>query len=401
MASFDEADPATHALSCQRGAFSLPDGAHYLNCAYMSPLSRAVEDAGVEGMKRKRMPTRIRPDDFFTESDLVRRRFAQLIGASDPQRIAIMPAVSYGIATVAQNLTLRASQTIVLVEEQFPSNVYAWHRLADASGAAIRVVPAPDHVPRGAQWNERILEAIDESTGLVAIAPVHWADGTRFDLAAIGERARAVGAAFVVDGTQSVGALPFDIDTVRPDALVCATYKWLLGPYGMALAYFGPRFDDGVPLEETWLGRRDSDDFSGLTEYESAYQSGMARYDMGQRSNPVLLPMTATALKLVLAWRPERIQAYCARLTKRLIATTSSMGLRVEDAAWRGAHLFGLRLPAGGSTHALQSLLAERGVSVSVRGSAVRVAPNVYNTSGDIAALLDVLEQYRASAHGA
>jgi selenocysteine lyase/cysteine desulfurase len=169
----------------------------------------------------------------------------------------------------------------------------------------------------------------------------------------------------------------------------------------MALAYLGPRFDDGVPLEETWLGRRDSDDFSGLTEYESAYQSGMARYDMGQRSNPVLLPMTATALKLVLAWRPERIQAYCARLTKRLIATTSSMGLRVEDAAWRGAHLFGLRLPAGGSTHALQSLLAERGVSVSVRGSAVRVAPNVYNAPGDIAALLDVLEQYRASAHGA
>ena len=227
--SSSAADPMANALSCQREAFSLPDGEHYLNCAYMSPLPRAVEAAGIDGVQRKRLPTRIRPDDFFSESDQVRARFAQLIGASDPQRIAIMPAVSYGIATVAQNVSLRAGQNIVLVEEQFPSNVYAWHRLADASGAEIRVVSAPETVPRGAQWNERLLDAIDDTTGLVAVAPVHWADGTRFDLEAIGERARAVGAVFVVDGTQSVGALPFDVQSVRPDALVCATYKWLVG----------------------------------------------------------------------------------------------------------------------------------------------------------------------------
>lgn len=399
--SSSDAKPSATALSCQRAAFSLPDGAHYLNCAYMSPLPRAVEAAGVEGMQRKRLPTRIQPEDFFTESDRVRRGFAKLIGASDARRIAIMPAVSYGMATVAQNLTLHAGQNIVQVEEQFPSNVYAWHRLADEVGAEIRVVSAPETFPRGASWNERILNAIDASTGLVAVAPVHWADGTRFDLESIGERARDVGAAFVVDGTQSVGALPFDVDTVRPDALVCATYKWLFGPYGMALAYLGPRFDDGVPLEETWLGRRDSDDFSGLTEYESAYQPGMARYDMGQRSNPVLLPMTAAALELVLEWRPERIQAYCARLTKRLIDAAPSMGLRVEDTAWRGAHLFGLRLPDGASTHELKALLAEQDIAVSVRGSALRVAPNVYNTSGDIEALVEVLERHDTVARGA
>ena len=318
----------------------------------------------------------------------------------DPQRIAIMPAVSYGVATIAQNLTLHADQNIVLVEEQFPSNVYAWHRLADESGAEIRVVPAPDEIPRGTRWNEGVLEAIDDATGLVAIAPVHWADGTRFDLEAIGERARDVEAAFVIDGTQSVGALPFDVGTVRPDALLCAAYKWLMGPYGMALAYLGPRFADGVPLEETWLGRRDSDDFSGLTEYESAYQPGMARYDMGQRSNPILLPMTAAALELVLEWRPERIQAYCAHLTAPLMEAVPAMGMQVEDAAWRGAHLFGVRLPTGASTQELQAMLAERDIAVSVRGSAIRIAPHVYNTPDDIAALVDVLEEYQSAAHG-
>jgi selenocysteine lyase/cysteine desulfurase len=204
-----------------------------------------------------------------------------------------------------------------------------------------------------------------------------------------------------VDGTQSVGALPFDVETVRPDAVVCAAYKWLFGPYGLALAYFGPRFDDGVPLEETWLGRRRSEDFSGLTEYESAYQPGVARYDVGQRSNPILLPMAAAALKLVLAWRPQRIQAYCTRLTARLIETVQSLGMRVEAATWRGAHLFGVRLPAGASTKALQAMLTERDITVSVRGTAIRIAPNVYNTPADIAALVDVLERYQSSAHRA
>lgn len=388
-------------LSCQRDAFLLPKDEHYLNCAYMSPLPRRAETVGIRGMRRKRVPHRIRPRDFFEESDRVRTLFARLIGAPDPERVAIMPAVSYGMATIAQNLSLRAGQNVVVVGEQFPSNVYAWRRLAKETGAAIRTVPAPDGPGRGARWNDRVLDAIDDATGLVAAAPVHWADGTRFDLDAIGRRARDVGAAFVVDGTQSVGALPFDVMAVRPDALVCAAYKWLFGPYGIALAYLGPRFDEGQPLEETWIGRRGSEDFGGSIEYEDAYQPGAARYDMGERSNPILLPMTATGLELVLDWGPVRIQAYCEQLTAGLVETAQSLGLQVEALTWRGAHLFGLRLPAGASNKALQAALAERQINVSVRGSAIRIAPNVYNDEADIAALADVLQQALSSAHTA
>jgi selenocysteine lyase/cysteine desulfurase len=388
-------------LSCQRAAFALPPNEHYLNCAYMSPLPRRVEAAGIHGVRRKRVPHRIRPRDFFEESDRVRQLFARLIGAPEAERIALMPAVSYGMATVAQNLALGPGQNVVMVEEQFPSNVYAWHRLADDTGAEIRIVPAPEGPNRGARWNERMLEAIDNATGLVTAAPVHWADGTRFDLEAIGRRARDVGAAFVVDGTQSVGALPFDVEQVRPDALVCAAYKWLLGPYGIALAYLGPRFDDGQPLEETWIGRRGSEDFGGLIEYEDAYQLGAARYDMGERSNPILLPMVATALEMVLEWDPARIQTYCEHLTADPVETVRSLGLQVEEAAWRGAHLFGVRLPAGVSTEALQAALTERQVNVSVRGSAIRIAPNVYNNAADVDALVAVLQKTLPSARTA
>ena len=117
-----------------------------------------------------------------------------------------------------------------------------------------------------------------------------------FELAEIGARCREVGAALVVDGTQSVGAMPFDWDAIQPDALVCAGYKWLLGGYGMGVMVLGDRFADGQPLEENWIGRAGSDNFSGLTSYEDAYAPGAVRFDVGERSNPILVPMLAAGI---------------------------------------------------------------------------------------------------------
>src|SRR5690606_2334173 len=122
----------------------------------------------------------------------------------DPHSVALIPSVSYGMAIVARNTRVESGQNIAMLHEQLPSHVYAWRRLAAASGAELRTVTPPAGVPRGEEWNARILEAIDERTALVATPNVHWTDGTRFDLEAIGARTREVGAAFVVDGTQSV-----------------------------------------------------------------------------------------------------------------------------------------------------------------------------------------------------
>lgn len=379
-------------LRCQKEKFSLPPEVHYLNGAYMSPLLKSVEAAGLAGVRRKRNPAAIAAADFFTESDEVRRLFARLVGAADPQRVALIPAVSYGMGIVARNTALEAGQTIVVAAEQFPSHVYPWQRLAEAAGATVRTVaPPPGAKRRGEAWNAQLLAAIDERAALVALPHVHWADGTRFDLEAIGAEARAVGAALVVDGTQSVGALPFDVQRIQPDALVCAGYKWLLGPYAIGAAYFGPRYDGGVPLEENWINRAGSEDFGGLVSYRDAYQPGALRYDVGERSNPILLPMLAAALRQVLAWTPAGIQAYCRALTRPLADEARSLGYAVEDEAWRGSHLFGLRLPLGADQEAVQAALEKRGVVASVRGTALRISPHVYNDATDIEALLGAL----------
>lgn len=380
-------------LSCQKSRFALPDDEHYLNCAYMSPLSTAVEAAGVAGVARKRVPSRLTPADFFTESARARELFARLINAPDPARVAIIPAASYGLAVAARNLPVAAGQNIVVTHEQFPANVHAWRKVAGAGpGVELRTVRPPDAPEgRGREWNARLLDAIDTRTAVVALGHVHWTDGTKFDLQAIGRRAREVGAALVVDGTQSVGALPFDTAAIQPDALVCATYKWLMGPYSLGFAYLGPRFDGGEPLEETWIGRAGSENFKDLVNYRDDYQPGAARYDVGERTNFALMPMAIAALEQVLEWQPARIQDYCAALTGDLMTQVGALGYQVEDAAWRGAHLFGLRAPAGADITAVGDRLRAHKVHVSLRGSAIRVAPHVYNDRRDIDALVAAL----------
>lgn len=377
--------------SCQRDLVHLPDGLHYLNCAYMAPLLKSVEAAGIAALARRRDPTSITASDFFTGADRARALFAELVGG-DAARVAVIPGVSYGMATIAKNLRLRGGQNVVVAHGQFPSNVYGWRRRCDETGATLRTVAPPETAEgRGREWNARLLEAIDGDTALVTLGNVYWADGTRFDLEAIGERAREVGAMLVVDGSQSIGALPFDLRGVRPDALVCASYKWLFGPYGLSLAWYGERFDGAEPLEETWLGRRGSEDFARLVEYDDEYQPGAARFDMAQRSSFVLMPMLIAALEQVLAWGPANVQAYAGELARGLIDEARALGYWIEDEAWRGAHLFGIRLPAGADPARLQAALRERRVSVSQRGDAVRVAAHLYNTPDDVAALAEAL----------
>ena len=381
------------ALACQKSRFALDEGAHFLNCAYLGPLPRSVAEAGMEGIRRKCSPTPFPSEEFFTDCDRARDRFGRLVNAP-PERIALAPSASYGIEVAARNLPLAPGQNIVVLGEQFPSNVYAWRRRAEAHGCDVRTVDRPGPPPSAELWNERLLEAIEPDTAVVSLPHCHWTDGTRIDLEAAGRRAREVGAALVIDGSQSIGAVPFDVERIRPDALITVGYKWLLGPYSTAFGYYGPRFDGGTPLEETWISRRGSEDFQGLVDYTDEYREGAARYDVGQTSNFILIPMLIEALDLILDWDPARILDYCRALLSGLADELRVRGWAIEDDAWRTGNILGVRLPAGCDLAEVEARLDEARVYASLRGDALRVSPNVYNEPRDIDALRRVLAIY-------
>ncbi len=380
-------------MTSQKHLFDLEPDVHYLNCAYMSPISKAVAAAGVEGVNRKMRPYSITPNDFFADVDRLKTLFAKLVNAEERDRIALIPSVSYGIAVVSKNLKTHKGQNIVVTEGQFPSNVYAWRELAKERDLVLNTVPYPIEMTdgRGKTWNERILESIDNQTVIVALGHVHWANGTLFNLKKISKRCREVGAILVVDGTQSVGALSIDVQEMGIDALICGGYKTLMGAYSLSYAYLGSYFDGGKPLEETWTARRDSQNFSDLLNYKDEYHPLSIRYDMGEKSNFIAVPMGIVALSEILERGVDNIQNYSKQLTIKAINKWCDAGCWVEQAKYRSHHLFGLQLPAHISTDSLLLKLKENNVLVSVRGNFVRISTNVFNEEADVAALTEVL----------
>lgn len=374
-------------MQSQRHLFDIPDDADYLNCAFTSPLLTAAAAAGCAAVSMKRTPWKISPDHFLDPPETPRKLFADIIGASVDD-IALVPAVSYGVATAVKHLKPAAGKHIIVLEDQFPSHVYSWRCAAQRSGAEIVTVPRPEDD----DWTSAVLARLNEKTAVAALPHCHWTDGSRVDLARVGEACRAVGAALVVDGTQSVGAMPFDVQTIQPDYLICSGHKWLLGPYSYSYMYVARHRQHGEPLEENWLNRRDSRDFTKLTCYCDDYRVGARRFDVGEMSNFFLTPIAAEALSQILSWGVENIAAHIKTLTEAVAEKAETMDATTPHSEHRSPHLIGLRLPTQPPDD-ITKRLAARGVYVSRRASTIRIAPHVYNSPDDIERFFDVLKE--------
>jgi selenocysteine lyase/cysteine desulfurase len=374
-------------LEPRRGLFEVPEDVAYLNCAYMSPQMRTVREAGERALARRSRPWEIGPEDFFEESEEARNLFARLVGG-DAEGVALIPAVSYGMAVAAKNVPVGEGQSIVVLADQFPSNVYPWRELAKKRNARLVTVPRPaDH-----DWTTAVLEYVDESVAVVAAPNCHWTDGSLVDLVRVGERAREVGAALVVDGIQSVGARPMDVRAARPDFLVVSSYKWLLGPYGVGFVWVGERFRGGEPVEHNWINRSGSRDFARLVDYRDDFAPGARRYDSGERSNFILLPMAVAALNQILDWSVENIEETLRELTGFVEEGAAKRDIEAIPEKRRAAHMIGLKLPTG-APHDLAARLAQENVYVSVRGESLRVAPHLHNDERDVERLFKALER--------
>ncbi|HYE26637.1 MAG TPA: aminotransferase class V-fold PLP-dependent enzyme [Allosphingosinicella sp.] len=370
-------------IGCQRALFDIPEGVAYFDCAKMSPLSRLAISAGRRGLERKAHPWDIRAEHFFDESESVRALFARLIGTSADD-VAIVPSVSYAMATVMANVPVAAGQKIVTLAEDFPSGILASRALAARAEARLATVARPVE----GDWTAAILEAIDGATALVVAPHTHWVCGTMIDVEAVGRRCRSVGAMLVLDTTQSCGALPLDLAAVDPDYLVATSYKWLLGPYSLGFLYVAPRHQQGRPLEEAWIVRRNAHDFRSLSDYEDDFAPGARRFDMGERANFALLPAAAAAIGQLLDWGVADIAETLGATTGALEARLAERGLTAQPD--RAPHFLSVRFPDG-PPERIEERLAAADVHVSLRGEWMRITPHLYNDEADAERLFSTL----------
>ncbi len=377
-------------IKCQKHLFNLDPNEYYLNCAYKSPLLKKGELLAINAIKKERNPSYLKPNNYFEISEEIRTEFSKII-KSHKNEVAIMPSSSYGFANVFNNIRTYGNKAIV-VENEFPSGYFSVKKWCSENNIQLEVIERKKLSAE--DWNKKIIESIDSSTSVVLISSIHWTNGTKFDLKEIGEKCKINNTYFIVDGTQSVGAMSIDVKDFKIDALICAGYKWLFGPYSMALGYFSEKFYNGTPIEESWMNRTNAQDFSNLTEYDSKYKPMAGRYNVGETTNFILSPIMLNGLKQINSWGINNIDSYCKNLSKIVISELSPLGVVFENENFFTSHLFSLGLPNHLNLLSFKKILEEKKIRVSVRGTNLRVSINVFNDENDINKLVETVKEF-------
>jgi kynureninase len=316
---------------------------------------------------------------------------APLIGAGAGE-VAMLPNVTTAQASVLSALRYDGPRdTIVMTGLDFPSVRYVYDALAARLGARIVVVPGDDGSSEAVS-TERLLEAIDERTRLVAVSHVLFRSAYVLDANAICRRAHEVGALVSLDAFHSVGVIPVDVKESGVDFLAGGVLKWLCGGPGGAFLYVSPRVRDELePAFTGWQAHARPFAFEG----EMDYARGAWRWLNGTPAVPALYAATEGP-RLVREAGVREIRAKSLRQTTRLIELADERGFSVRaprDPARRGGTV-AFDVPHG---YEVSRALLARDILVDYRPDAgIRIAPHFYTSDAElemaIAAMQEILE---------
>jgi selenocysteine lyase/cysteine desulfurase len=368
-------------LSSQRALFDIPRHICYLNAASYSPLPLRTLEAARAAVGRKGTPWTLEAGFANAQHERARTAAARLIHA-EPSDIALIPSISYGVATAAKLLTPGRGTRVLVLENDHSSPVLEWHARAEAQGFAVETVRQPDD----GDWTSAVLESIERTgaspVSLASISSVHWSDGGLIDVDKVGAALRRRGAAFLVDATHSTGVLTTDVKRLDPDFVIFPTYKWLLGPYGRAFLYVAKRHQGGIPLEQTASGRRNVRAENAVYFTDVSYVPDARRFDMGERDHFISMEMASIGMEMMADWGAAAIVQRLTMLTERIAQAVGGIGVRVPEPHLRAPHILSLAFK-GGMPAGLVEGLASEGVYVAPRLGRMRISPHVYNDEAD------------------
>jgi selenocysteine lyase/cysteine desulfurase len=368
-------------LSSQRHLFEMPRQICYLNSASYSPLPLRTLEAGRAAVMRKGKPWTLEADFASAQHERARAAAARLINAQ-PEDVALISSVSYGVATAARLFSIPEGARVIVLENDHSSPVLEWRLRAGEQGFVVETIGEPF----SGDWTSAILDAIERPNAapvaLASISSVHWSEGGVIDLEAVGAALRRQQAIFLIDATQSAGVLQLDVARLDPDFVIFPTYKWLLGPYGRAFIYVAKRHQGGLPLEQTAAGRRNVRAENAIYFSDTRYLANARRFDMGERDHFISMEMASIGMEMMAQWGSAAVTERLAMLTARIARGLQQLGIAVPDQRFRAPHILCLNFP-GGMPAGLVDGLAAEGVHVAWRIGRLRVSPHVYNDETD------------------
>jgi cysteine desulfurase / selenocysteine lyase len=342
----------------------------YLNTATYGQIPRRAVDAMTHHSEQRDELAATNFLDWYSEADRMRASIARLIHA-EPDDIAFVSNAAAALSMVLAGLAPAINDNIVTLDDEFPNYLYQ---------SAARKVP----------W-EQFYSSVDERTRLVAFSEVNYATGFRPPLAEISCFLAERGVPVFLDGSQSVGALTFDVRKTPVDALAVHGYKWLMSPTGAGFLYVSPAFRKKLPPNIIgWRSHRDWRNVDRLHHGTPEFKDAADKYEGGGLPFHLLYAMES-AVEWMLEIGPETIEQRVLELAASTRSRLRRLGGTVVDT---GSHIVIAEFPGMDASGVAKTLREERRIVIAARHGRLRVSPHFYNNEEDLHRLEDALKDY-------
>lgn len=361
----------------------------YMNTAAQSALPKAALKAAQNAIEWKKFPNRIPDSAYFDIPNQIRASIAKLIGGK-AEDVALTSGASTGMAAVAYGLNWKPSDEVITAQGEFPLQYATWKPMEEREGIRVKIVSPREKFLTA----DDLIAAMTPKTRLVSTSLVRFDNGAKLDAARVAAACHAQGALLLLDASQCCGAVPMDVAELGADFMVCAGYKWLLGPYGTGFFWAKPEVSAGMrPGPFYWMAAHTSHHFGSVSNTDPKPVAGARRWDAAETSNYFNMAALNASLELVLKIGPQAIADHLhevidlmyTRLPKDRCVPASPL-----EAERRGPYgCFAAR--SAEKTAELYERLVKEKVVVSLREGNIRVSPYVFNTERDIDRLISVI----------
>jgi cysteine desulfurase/selenocysteine lyase len=367
-----------------RQFFPITNEGIYVNHAAVSPLSTKVVTAITDLLYQLSSG----PIDLFSmlleQRAKLKTNLSKLIHAH-PDHLAIITNTSEGLNWLTGSLSWQRGDRILLVENEFPANIYPFMNL-QRRGVELDFVP----VREGKILIDDIERLIKSRTKLLSISFVEFLSGFRNDLETIGTLCRKKGIIFSVDGIQGIGALPLDVQAAHIDFACAGGHKWLMSPQGCGFMYIAPELHARMqPVFAGWLSVKNSWNF---LDYKLDFLDDAQRYEIGT-PNFIGMVGAVVATGILCEINPQRLLDHLLHLGDKLIGPLCELGMTYigseEKKERSGIYSF-----TGPDTENLFQYLSRQRIFISLRNQALRFSPHFYNSEQEIEHITDLCQKY-------
>jgi cysteine desulfurase / selenocysteine lyase len=333
---------------------------------------------------------------YMSDSDEIKyghalREVAGRLFHSDPSRVAILAGASELLGQFPLLFRLKSNATILAVSSDFPAITRPWVRQSHFDKIRVRFV---DDLP-DRDLTDAIINAIDETTGVIAVSSVQYATGTLLDVRRLARSAQKVGAFLIVDATQAAGAMRVDTSTLEADAVVTSGYKWLGGHGGVALAAVSASLLKQLPILPGWMGAAKPFDFDAKSV---SFASDARRFTQSTMSYVSIAGLTVS-IEQLLSLGENRIEEHALELAAMLVDGARECGWEpfhgVHDVA-ACPHIISLGHSRTRVRETVEKLRDQR-IICSARGERIRVSLAPYNDASDVMKLCQTLAGFHSA----